>query len=120
LPIIVSTVPSSSNNSLKYLYKFAQLYNALDQLIAALAAILTIHTHIRFGTPVVLPTPVIKQWPGSYTRPSNQIDISYADKFPCFMMLSCIPSIMQLSLFSSIWEPGITCNVISKWLYPYL
>jgi hypothetical protein len=120
LPVVASAAPPSSDDSLKYLYKFARLHNALDQLIAALAATLTIHTHIRFGAPVVLPTPVIERWPGSCTRPSDQIDISYADEFPRFMMLSCIPSIMQSSLFSSIWEPGIACNVASEWLYPCL
>ena len=119
-PTIIPAEPPSSTDALGYLSKFAQLHNVLDQLIAALAATLTIHTHNRFGAPVILPIPVIEQWPANLTRLSDQINISYANKFPHFMMLSCIPSVMQSSLFSSIWEPGIACNVASEWLHPCL
>lgn len=48
----------------------------------------------------------------------NQIPST--DELPHFMSLSCIPNAISSCLFSSFWEPGVTCNLVSEWLHPVL
>ena len=112
-----SLEPPSSTQAQSYLFRLAQMHDAVDQLIAAFMATLTLPRHHRFGAPVRLPEPQLG------TRSCRDTGLSYTsripsfDELPHFMALSCIPGAISSSLFGSFWQLGVPCNLISEWLY---
>ncbi|KAM5470373.1 hypothetical protein MferCBS49748_002546 [Microsporum ferrugineum] len=109
--------PPSSNQALSYLLKFAQVHNIFDQLLTAFMAALTIPNHIRFGAPVTLPTPRLYSHLNKQSTLKYRQKIPSTDEIPYFMSLSAIPGVISSCLFSSFWEPGIPCNLVSEWLH---
>jgi hypothetical protein len=110
--------PPSAAQAREYLINFANRHDAVDQLLAAFAASLTIPSHGRFGTAVCLPALTVS--PGFYKTTPLQNSIPSVDQLPHFMALSCIPNILSSSVFGCFWEPEVECNLVSEWLGPLL
>ncbi|KAF2241414.1 hypothetical protein BU26DRAFT_525236 [Trematosphaeria pertusa] len=107
--------PPTSNEAQQYLVAFAKSNDAYDQLLAALAASLTLPTHGRFGAPIELPHPKSGFAQRVMDAAKQSTDESH---IPHYMALSCIPSIISSTLLGCFWEPGIECDLASEWLYP--
>ncbi|KOS39506.1 hypothetical protein ACN38_g9653 [Penicillium nordicum] len=123
IPSSISSEPPSAEEALEYLYNFARFHDAFDQLIAALAAAITLPSHNRFGASIILPKPINR--PASPSSRQNT-QLIYANQIPTttelphFMALSCSSGLVASCLMSSFWEPGIACNMASQWLNPPL
>lgn len=121
IPSSISSEPPSAEEALEYLYNFARFHDAFDQLIAALAAAITLPSHNRFGASIILPKPINR--PASPSSRQNT-QLIYANQIPTttelphFMALSCSSGLVASCLMSSFWEPGIACNMASQWLNP--
>jgi hypothetical protein len=112
-----SNQPPSSGEAHQYLLKFAILHHAVDQLVAAFAASLTLPSHLRFGAPIVLPKPRLI----STTRKLTSEYVFHPpcmDQLPQCMFLTCISNAVSSCLFSCFWEHRVDCNLVSEWLNP--
>lgn len=119
MPSSIATIePPSSAEAQQYLFNFARYHDAFDQLIGALAAAITLPSHNRFGSSVVLPKPIKRHSARHNTALVYANQIPTADELPHFMALSCTSGLIASCLFGSFWEPGIPCNLASQWLHP--
>lgn len=82
--------PPTSNEAHQYLYNFAKLHNAYDQLLAAFIATLTIPEHGRFGAPPTLPRPEPMSNLQEDASSSFVNLLPSTDQLPHFMALSCM------------------------------
>ncbi|PGH14673.1 hypothetical protein AJ80_05854 [Polytolypa hystricis UAMH7299] len=99
-----SLEPPSSTQAQNYLLRLAQMHDAVDQLIAAFVATLTIPRHQRFGAPVKLPEPQLRTGPSRDTNLSYMSKIPSFDELPYFMIPKvCTSFIPPVSLEATVW-----------------
>lgn len=110
--------PPSSAQAQHYLFNLARQLNVLDQLIGALAGTLTLPTHNRFGAPVTLPRPILRPPLSQKTERAHQNDLPAVAEISHYMALSSISGLLASCLFGALWEPGVSCNLVSEWLNP--
>lgn len=108
----------SSAEAQGYLFNFARFHDAFDQLIVAFAAAITLPSHNRFGSSIVLPKPINRRSSCHNTQSICANQIPTTDELPHFMALSCTSGLVASCLFGCLWEPGIACNLASQWLNP--
>ncbi|KAJ6184865.1 hypothetical protein N7519_006166 [Penicillium mononematosum] len=101
-----------------YLCNFARFHDAFDQLIGALAAVMTLPSHNRFGASITLPKPINRPSSRRNTELVYVSQVPTTAELPHFMALSCTSDLVASCLRSSFWEPGIPCNLASQWLNP--
>ncbi|PGH11056.1 hypothetical protein AJ79_05098 [Helicocarpus griseus UAMH5409] len=109
--------PPSSMQAWNYLLRLAQTHSAVDQLVGAFTATLTIPIYQRFGAAVTFPQPHLGTGPSRKIEPSYLSKVPSFDELPYFMTLACIPRAISSSLFGTFWEPGVPCKLVSEWLY---
>lgn len=112
--------PPSSAIAQEYLYKLARHHNAVDQLICAFAATLTLPTHNRFGSRITLPRPLRRNTSHDQRATHSTDQIPTFDEIPRYMAFSSTSGLLGSCLFGGLWEPGIPCNMASQWLDPAL
>lgn len=118
--LYASATPPSSAQAQQLLHDFAQLHNAHDQLLAALAAALTIPEHGRFGAAISLPDPA-HAFVGARRACSSRLKLVPPNELLShFMAFSCTPNTTASSLCGCLWEPSVPCNLASEWLCPVL
>ncbi|KAL2443644.1 hypothetical protein ABEF95_009348 [Exophiala dermatitidis] len=110
--------PPSSTQALQHLMDFAKLHDVVDQLLAAFAGALTLPPRQRYGAPVVLPQLVAALPKKETIRVTLARLLPSASDLPHFMAFSCVSMAVFSCLGSSLWQPGIACNLVSEWLYP--
>lgn len=116
--------PPSSAEAQEYLCNLARLHDAFDQLVCALAAVMTLPTQNRFGASVTLPRPVASSRPTSAFRSHLSTELTFLDQIPKFteipqyMVFSATSGLLASCLLGSFWEPSIPCNLASEWLNP--
>ncbi|KAG9780210.1 hypothetical protein KCU88_g3774, partial [Aureobasidium melanogenum] len=110
--------PPSSTQALQHLMDFAKLHDVVDQLLAAFAGALTLPPRQRYGAPVVLPQLVAALPKKEKIRVTLARLLPSASDLPHFMAFSCVSMAVFSCLGSSLWQPGIACNLVSEWLYP--
>ncbi|KAJ5932552.1 hypothetical protein N7516_007041 [Penicillium verrucosum] len=102
--ISISSETPSAEEALGYLYNFARFQDAFDQLIAALAAAITLPSHNRFGASIILPKPINSPVSPS-SRQNTQLiyvnQIPTTAELPHFMALSCSSGLVTSCLMSS-------------------
>lgn len=108
--------PPSSAKAQEYLLKLARQHNALDQLVCALAAAMTLPEHNRFRASITLPKPITGQDSTQHTDYSDQIP-TFAE-IPQYMAFSSTSGLLASCLLGTFWEKNITCNLASQWLNP--
>ncbi|KAH0830078.1 hypothetical protein FOPE_10333 [Fonsecaea pedrosoi] len=115
--------PPASELAQHYLYKFAKLHNAHDQLLAAFVAALTIPEQGRFGAPITLPWPDSTHTSRRHTGSPNDHSpllrlLPGKEDLPHFMAYSCVPNTAASCMLGCLWEPSVTRNLAGEWLLP--
>ncbi|KAL2416833.1 hypothetical protein ABEF95_001917 [Exophiala dermatitidis] len=112
--------PPSSGQALQYLIDFAKLHDAVDQLLAGFSGALTLPPRQRCQAPVVLPR--LRAALSRKERPRSTLTrlLPSTVDLPHFMAFSCFDSAVFSCMGSSLWQPGIGCNVVGQWLCPVL
>lgn len=114
--------PPSSAQAMRYLMRFASVYDLDDQAMLALAMALTLPLHNETRSAVTLPKPC------GLTLAQDSRQGRAAVHTPCiddqckklgyYMTLSSNPLFLSSALWGIFWEPGIECNLVSAWLKP--
>ena len=115
-----SACPPSSTLAQQYLYNFAKLHNAYDQLLAGFIATLTLPREARFCAPITLPRPEPMSFNGDGADTTLLSLLPSAGHLPHFMAFSCVPNTITSCMLGCLWEPKVICNLASQWLCPIL
>ena len=120
LSSLLGVEPPSSAIAQEYLYKLARHQNAVDQLICAFAATLTLPAHNRFGSKIILPRPMRRNTSHNQNETHCTDQIPTFDEVPRYMAFSSTSGLLGSCLFGALFEPGIPCNMASQWIDPAL
>lgn len=113
------STPPSSMRALEFLIGFCTLHDVQSQLFAALAVAIILPAHNFYVMPAIIPSLTAKSYIKIPTVENPDADVLIRH-IPCYMALSCNFQAVISSLCGIIWEPAISCNLVSPWLYPVL
>ncbi|OQV10144.1 hypothetical protein CLAIMM_14184, partial [Cladophialophora immunda] len=101
----------SSEQALQYLYHFAQLHDAHDQLLAAFVTALMIPGQGRMGAPIALPRPEPMRTVSGGVHSALLRVLPDHDDLPHFMAFSCVTS-AAVSCMLGCLLPDLACLAV--------
>ncbi|RSL93750.1 hypothetical protein CEP52_013071 [Fusarium oligoseptatum] len=110
--------PPSSRQAVKFLSRFASMYNLDSQVPLALAMALTLPLHNDTASMVKLPRPFLTRQ-DSRVASLSSIEQEY-NNLSRYMTLSSNPVFLSSTLWAVFWEPGVECNLVSPWCDPII
>ncbi|RFU78777.1 hypothetical protein TARUN_3483 [Trichoderma arundinaceum] len=109
--------PPTSREAVRFLSRFASMYDLESQAALGLAMALTIPLHDNMSSTIQLPEPHL-------VRPNEAFHLSMVDKefrnLSYYMVLSSNPAFFASALWAVFWEPEIDCNLVSSWCDPII
>ncbi|KAM6516676.1 hypothetical protein FALCPG4_014851 [Fusarium falciforme] len=110
--------PPSSRQAVKFLSRFASMYDLDSQVPLALAMALTLPLHNETASMVKLPRPFLTRQDDQVASLSS-IEREYSN-LTRYMTLSSNPVFLSSTLWAVFWEPGVECNLVSPWCDPII
>ncbi|EEU47543.1 uncharacterized protein NECHADRAFT_78075 [Fusarium vanettenii 77-13-4] len=105
--------PPSSRQAVRFLSRFASMYDLDGQAPLALAMALTLPLHNETTSVVKLPRPILTRQDTPRASLSS-IEREYKS-LTHYMTLSSNPIFLSSVLWAVFWEPGVECNLVSPW-----
>jgi len=97
----------------RFLSRFASMYNLESQAPLALSMALTLPLHNETWSIVQLPKPSLTRQDTQLASPSS-IDLEYSN-LSRYMALSSHPNFLSSALWGIFWEPRVDCNLVTPW-----
>lgn len=112
-----SSSPISSGQAAQYLSKFSARHNLGIQSSAAFAMALTLPMLSLCVSTVQIPKPKLgKLCNSSSVAPASPGDVlENFENISKYMTISSNPRFLSSALWSTFWEPGVDCNLVSPW-----
>ncbi|TAQ88181.1 hypothetical protein B7494_g3499 [Chlorociboria aeruginascens] len=109
-----SEQPPSSTQAIQFLLRFSARYSLGIQSSAALAMALTLPLHNGAASTVQVPKPRLSRPFISSLATEGDILLNF-ERLSYYMTPSSNPRFLSSALWSTFWEPGVDCNVVSPW-----